>query len=264
MNDYSNWKEEWKKRRMQQNPNSRIWAGFFLILIGAAALAKIYFFNLPYWLFTWPMILIIVGVYSGIKHNFRNNAWWILILIGSYFLMDDIFPDVFDRRYFWPVALIAFGIIMIVKPKRRWDLNNCDISQPKQSNDTTTGTGSTNKNETTANDAEDFLDAVAVFGGIKKSVFSKNFKGGKITCVFGGGEINLLQADFTGTAVIELNAIFGGCTLLIPSNWQLRTEPAAIFGGIDDKRSQAANISTDKVLVLNGTVMFGGVEIKSY
>lgn len=263
MNDYRNWKQDWRMRR-QQNPNSRIWTGALLIIIGLAALAKVTFLDLPYWLFTWPMILIAVGVFSGMKHNFRNNAWWILILLGSYFLIDDVFPLI-DRRYFWPVGIIVVGIIIMIKPKHRWDnWGNWDNSQPKNNMDSTSTAADNTTAQTSGESAEDFIDAVAIFGGVKKSVYSKKFKGGKISCVFGGGEINLLQADFTGTAVIELNAIFGGCTLLIPSNWQLRTEPAAIFGGIDDKRSQPAMVSADKVLVLNGTVMFGGVEIKSY
>ena len=37
----------------------------------------------------------------------------------------------------------------------------------------------------------------------------------------------------------------------------------AIFGGIDDKREQISN-TPDKVLVLKGFTMFGGIEIKSY
>src|SRR5690349_22431252 len=41
-----------------------------------------------------------------------------------------------------------------------------------------------------------FIDVTAVFGGIKKNVLSKNFKGGDITSFMGGSEIDLSQADF--------------------------------------------------------------------
>lgn len=273
MNDHRNWREKWETKRRNQNPNSHIWFGVILIVVGLAAFARAAFFDLPSWLFTWPMILILIGLFSGIKHNFRNNGWWIMMLIGGYFLLDDVMPGFIGRQYFWPVAIIIFGIIMITKPRRRWDdwnTANTNTDQPKNSTGTTipvtpgNTAGSTHSFTGAENAAEEYLDVAAVFGGVKKSVYSKNFKGGKITCVFGGGEINLLQADFTGTAVLDMTAVFGGCTLIIPSHWQLKINSTPFFGGIDDKRQQPSVISYDKQLVITGGVVFGGVEIKSY
>ena len=111
---------------------------------------------------------------------------------------------------------------------------------------------------------EDMLDVVAVFGGVKKVVFSKNFRGGEVVCVFGGCEINLTQADFTGLIKLEIEAIFGGAKLIVPANWQVRSEASAILGGIDDKRDPVASASSDKILVLQGTAICGGIEITSY
>jgi predicted membrane protein len=268
MNDFNKAGDEGKINRPYKNPNSRLWVGAILVIIGAAALAKSVFLDLPYWLFTWPMILIIIGLFDGVKHNFRSNTWWILWIIGGYFLMDDIFPDVIDRRYFWPVAIIIVGIIIMLRPKRQWD-NWCDPKSKPPGQGGNPGTdASANNFSNTGEPAdvtnEEVLDAVAIFGGVKKSVYSKNFKGGKISCVFGGGEINLLHADFTGTAVLDVTTIFGGCTIILPAHWQVRVEPASIFGGVDDKRSQPNVISYDKTLIISGTILFGGIEIKSY
>ncbi|RTL58920.1 MAG: hypothetical protein EKK37_11420 [Sphingobacteriales bacterium] len=270
------WKERWEERKRRQNPNSHLWLGAILIVVGIAAIAKSAFFDLPYWLFTWPMILILIGLFSGIKHNFSNNAWWILMLIGGYFLSDEISPGLVEKQYFWPVGIIIVGIVMILKPRRKWDdWSKWDNDHPKTGASSTTGTPpqpaasatadpNTGNAQSQSTSMEDYLDTAAVFGGIKKSVYSKNFRGGKVTCVFGGGEINLSQADFTGTAVLELNAIFGGCTLVIPSNWQLKINTTPFFGGIDDKRQQPNVISYDKTLIITGGVVFGGVEIKSW
>jgi hypothetical protein len=39
----------------------------------------------------------------------------------------------------------------------------------------------------------------------------------------------------------------------------------AIFGGVDDKRQiSGVKLDPNKVLILDGTCMFGGIEIKSY
>jgi len=105
---------------------------------------------------------------------------------------------------------------------------------------------------------------VTIFSSVKKKVFSKNFKGGDVVSIFGGAEINLSQADFNGTIAIEVVQIFGGTKLIIPPHWQIRSEMVAIFGGIEDKRPPQMHYDEDKVVVLNGTTFFGGIEIKSY
>ncbi|MGV3538590.1 MAG: hypothetical protein ACO1OQ_02200, partial [Rufibacter sp.] len=65
--------------------------------------------------------------------------------------------------------------------------------------------------------------------------------------------------------VLEVTQIFGGTSLIVPANWRVRSEVAAVFGGVDEKRSFAvAAKDSDKLLVLKGTLLFGGIEIKSY
>jgi predicted membrane protein len=95
-------------------------------------------------------------------------------------------------------------------------------------------------------------------------VLSKNFKGGEVVCVFAGSEINLTQADFGNTVKIEVVAIFGGTKLIVPANWEIRAETTTILGGIDDKRDPAGMANATKVVILEGVVICGGIEISSY
>ena len=96
-------------------------------------------------------------------------------------------------------------------------------------------------------------------------LFSKNFQGGDLINIFGGSELDLIQADFNGTATIDLITIFGGTKLLVPSNWNVKSEAVTIFGGMDDKRKmQVTQEASGKTLLIRGTVIFGGIEIKSY
>jgi predicted membrane protein len=117
----------------------------------------------------------------------------------------------------------------------------------------------------TTDSKEDYINSTSIFGGTKKNILSKNFKGGNITNVFGGTEIHLGQADIQGTAVIETTTIFGGTKLIIPSNWTVKSQAAVIFGGVEDKRAVVPTPdASEKILVLKGTVMFGGIDIRSY
>lgn len=137
-------------------------------------------------------------------------------------------------------------------------------ANPQSNNPNADNTATPNTSNTQGGGFDNWVEAVTVFGNIKKRVYSKNFKGGDVVSIFGGVEINLTQADFTGAISIDLTQIFSGAKLIIPPHWQIRSEMIAIFGGIEDKRPPQAHYDENKVLILNGTTFFGGLEIKSY
>lgn len=246
--------EKWMARYHSGSAN--VWTGVFLLTIGVVALLKAMLFPLPPWLFTWQMLLIAIGFFLGLRHGFRGAAWFIMMLVGGVFLVNEFFPELMLRQFLWPAALIILGLFLIVKPRRHrfWRHYVDDKVQEAMDN---AQQGSIN--------SEDYIDSTSIFGGIKKNVISKNFKGGDITNIMGGSEIDFTQADISGTVTIDLTQVFGGTKLIVPSNWQVKAQMAAIFGGVEDKRNlQNATLDPNKMLVLDGTSIFGGIEIKSY
>src|SRR5688572_32335264 len=111
--DRSKWREEWRSRR--QNGKGHIWTGVFILLIGIAALLRTSL-DFPHWVFSWQMLLIGLGLFIGLRHNFRGIAWLILLLVGGVFLADELNPDVNMRRYTWPFILIILGLFFIFSP----------------------------------------------------------------------------------------------------------------------------------------------------
>ena len=248
--------------------HGRVWTGLFLLLVGGLLLLKTANVLLfPAWFFTWPVLLIAIGLFSGLKHRFRGPLWIILIIIGSFSLADRIDPTLNMDRYNWPIILIAIGLGFILRPKRfhgrRWGRNRFDQLQAEQAPASATFEDETGKQY--GSDRRDFIDVTSVFGGVKKNVLTKTFKGGDIVSFMGGSEIDLTQADFTGTVKIDTTNIFGGTKLIVPPNWDVQCDVTAIFGGVDDKRQiSGVNVDTNKILILDGTCMFGGIEIRSF
>jgi hypothetical protein len=112
---------------------------------------------------------------------------------------------------------------------------------------------------------DDYLEAISIFGGVKKTILSKNFKGGEIVNVFGGAELDFTQANINGQVIIDITQIFGGTKIIVPAHWQVVSDLAAVFASVDDKRIRtAAPADSDKILVLKGTSVFAGVDIRSY
>lgn len=240
-----------KMEPVKQHGSGKKFAGLIVVLVGVALLLKKSGVIMPDWLFSWQMLLVVIGLFIGVKHGFKNHAWWIMTLIGLVFMADNFIYDWSIRQYFWPVVVIAVGLAMIFsKRHKRWDGSAWKDGQFFEENMT---------------DGSDRLDSVAVFGSVKKNIVSKNFRGGEMVSVFGGSELNLTQAEINGPVRIELVNIMGGTKLIIPSNWEVRSEVVSIFGGIEDKRQQAASVPTgEKVLFIDGVSLFGGIEIKSF
>lgn len=255
MNDLEN-KIETKFRRKRTGNN--VLGGILILAIGGVFLLREMGFRFPGWLFTWPMILIVVGAFIGFATRFRDFSWLIVTSVGLFFLVDDIWTDVSFRRYIWPMAIIVIGLVVIFRPRSR-------STRFKNPDGTVNDPGYTEAIIGITGSAEDVLDVTAIFGGVKKNIYSKTFKGGEIVCIFGGTEINLTHADFPGNQVtIEAVQLFGGTKLIVPANWDVRSEAVAIFGGLEDKRPQPTVSQPEKILILSGFAMFGGIEIKSF
>lgn len=110
--------------------------------------------------------------------------------------------------------------------------------------------------------AADHLVTSSVFSGVKKSVFSKDFKGGKVSNLFGSTEIDFTNADLNGTAILDISQAFGSTTITIPADWRIETDGSQFFAIIDDSRDHIYQTrNSDKTLVLKGLSMFASVEI---
>lgn len=239
--------KQWK--RYEHSPMGKALGGIILLTVGAVLMARQLGVVFPDWLFSWPVLVIVIGIYVGARHMFRNPGWIIMVAVGSVFLLDTIYTDINITTFFWPLFIMAAGLFMIVKPRRRHYHNADEWEQAHVE---------------TENINDDRIDTVSIFGGVKKNILSKNFKGGEITCVMGGAEINLSQADIQGRVVLEVTQVLGGTKLIIPSNWDVQPEMVAVLGGIEDKRKVQTGDVADKLLIIRGTSVLGGIEIKSY
>ncbi|MCD6346798.1 MAG: hypothetical protein J7L96_05190 [Bacteroidales bacterium] len=240
---------EHMEKQFRRNSNSRTTWGLLLVLLGAVLMARV--FNIfPYrvWdvIWSWQMILIVVGLFS-LVNNQSKFIGIVLISLGVFFLVDDYwyFPE-YLRKAFWPAVLILFGGYLILSPPKFLDRRH------RKSAD---------------EDDRDFIDEVSIFGGGEKIVTSNQFKGGRITSIFGGSKINMMNSGLAvGSNILDTFSLFGGTTLIVPASWTVKMEVVSIFGGFSDKRERMPNLVFDqeKVLVIKGVAIFGGGEVKSF
>lgn len=241
-----------KTRRRGKHGGDKRWLGLVLLLVGSfLMLRRLDVFDFS-WHDMWPWALIAVGIGIGLKSKFRNNASWILLVIGTVHLIP-VFTiwGVSSTALAVPAALILLGIIIILNPskKKNWS-NRCE------------------NNMRTVTNGDSTLNIDVTFGGHKEVVTSKDFKGGRISTTFGGTEVNLMNADTKeGILTINLNVSFGGVELIVPSHWEIKNEVSTSMGSVEDNRAvytAPGTVEKKVTLVLTGSCTIGSVEIKSY
>jgi hypothetical protein len=82
-----------------------------------------------------------------------------------------------------------------------------------------------------------------------------------LTAILGGFEVDLRNASIQGEAVMDVMAVMGGVQLRVPDDWIVIIEGFPILGGYDDKTRPPKD--SVKRLVIRGTVIMGGVEVKN-
>jgi predicted membrane protein len=236
---------------MSQQQKNNLIIGLLLIMAGIVVLLSKFALLPPLIsqvIFSWPMLLIVIGIISWTKK--QRSTGNLLILIGIVFLIPrtGLIPGWSMDKY-WPIFLIVLGIFLILRHYKK--------SQEEYPH------AYTHFRQQGSIEGEYFQEA-AFFGGSEKSIISKNLKGGRVQCMFGGVELNMTNAEFDGQqAMLDIYVAFGGIEIIVPPTWIVKSDITPILGGFSDKRYIKPSENAP-ILFIKGTVIFGGCEVKSY
>ena len=90
--------------------------GITLIVVGTLLLLyKLHILLLPWYIFTWPSLLVLIGLLLIITQE-KWEGGVILMTVGGAFLLPKIF-DITVRQLwaYWPVLLIILGITLVAR-----------------------------------------------------------------------------------------------------------------------------------------------------
>jgi len=219
--------------------------GLIIVTIGLLfTLDNLDVLNAREYLRYWPALLIIFGL-SKLTYSHSSGKLFgvILIIGGSLLLLDRLYVIDFNWSDFWPLIFIVIGGSMLWNTMMR---RSTPVSTVNSSTET-----------------DSMISHIAVMGGIERVNNSTDFRGGELTAIMGGVEVDLRQASIkNGEAVIEIFAVWGGTSIKVPQDWSVTVQVTPIMGGVEDKTLPPKG-DTSKRLILKGTVIMGGAEISN-
>lgn len=215
---------------------NRTLLGVIIILIGVGFLlqqADIFPFTtfLGNW---WPAIFVLVGIIQLLYRTQTSLFTGPLFLIIGVLLLVNQWADIHLFSYLWPLIIIYVGFIFIFFRAKHDD--SIDDSQ--------------------------ILQSLSLFSGSEIKSRSNPLKGGSVTAIFGGAEIDLRDAVILDEQItLELTSIFGGVSLKVPHNVQVQVSGVPIFGGWEDNTLHQEETDRQPIILIKCVSIFGGVEI---
>jgi len=193
----------------------------------------------------WPAIFVLVGAVKVAQPGGTPGRifGFGLLLLGSLMILDRLDIIYFNFWHLWPIFIILFGYSLVRGAISRRRVMEGKGPIPEESNS--------------------YIRGLAFMGGVVRSSDSQDFRGGELTAVMGGCEIDLRRASMKQSeAYIEIFAFWGGVEIKVPDDWAVIVQTTPIMGGVEDK-SVPPKGGASKRLILTGHVVMGGAEISN-
>lgn len=191
----------------------------------------------------WPLLLAVFGVMKltgiGAEKSAIPGAIFTgagLLLLGNKLRLPWWHIGIGDL---WPLMLIFFGVSVVLRSMRGPDLAE-------------------------AGDDDRFVRTFALMGGVTRRNRSEAFRGGDLSAMMGGVELDLRESQMAEErAVVEVFAMWGGIEIIVPPDWRVESDVSPIMAGYEDNTRLDPGVTPAGVLVVRGFAVMGGIEVRN-
>lgn len=215
----------------------RISFGLILVIFGTGFLLHQlnvidFIYILKMW---WPVLFIWIGITQLMNRTQASSTTGFIFIIIGGFLLANKWTTINITSFIIPFILILIGIVIVLTPLYR--------RRKAEQHDT--------------------INSNVIFSGDKIRAESTQLRGGNISAIFGGSEIDLRDCQLSEDgASIDVFTMFGGVNIIVPQNVHVNIKGIRIFGGWSDRTGKIKD-AAEKIptLTIHCTAIFGGVEI---
>ena len=227
----------------------------------------------------WGIVLVAAGVIFALNAlditdiDIFFKGWWTLFIIipctinlftdrdiaGNLFgialgvVLFLCARDVLEYSMIWKLLLPAFVVIIGLKMLIR------GVFGRKDRDDDDDNDNDDEFDETLDENGNPPHTANAIFSAHRLNYDGRVFHSAELNVIFGGAQLDLRNAIIEGDCKVRANCIFGGITILVPDNVNVRVSSSNIFGGCSNKTTEKEGAHT---IYITSNSIFGGTSIK--
>ena len=228
---------------MRSRSWSRIATGVLIILIGGFLLLWTTGTIEAQLFWAWiPALFVLLGVWALVRSGVQNIVGPVMLIAiaGAFLLRSLNLIEAGIIGTYWPVFIILFGLLVIInryRRRRRIEVQDIDVQG---------------------------VTSIGIFGNDRRRITSDIFADAEAVSIFGDAEVDLRDCTIEDPpAHVEVTAIFGDVELRVPEEWRVDLRVMNLFGDVIDRRPRSTvEQSTESMLIVNGTAVFGDVELR--
>ncbi|RKY54113.1 MAG: hypothetical protein DRP93_05515 [Candidatus Neomarinimicrobiota bacterium] len=196
----------------------------------------------------WPMILVLIGLVTIFSPGGSWGGGIFLIFLGALFLLHS--HGIYDiSDLIWPAMLVMVGVIIW---PRKYSRSKNNISGNSERSDTYFATN-----------ADHVFNINTLFNSRREVIRDDSLAGGHGTAIFGNLDLDLRGVNPKDNIYIEVTAIFGNVSIMVPFDWKIVKHGAPVFGKINDKRINISESGFSKTVTMEMNAVFGQVDLLS-
>ena len=197
-----------------------------------------------------PLLFVALAAWALLSSGFRNLVGPVMVILiaGAVFLrLVGVIPEGALARW-WPLAIVAFGVlVMVSRSRRRRFAAVGNAGLPVRSGEVT---------------------AIAIFGSDDRRISSDRITGAEVLALFGDARIDFRETTAaTVPILVDVVSVFGDAEIRVPEDWAVRVETLNIFGETVDRRGDVAGGESETAqngpaVIVTGVALFGSIEIR--
>jgi predicted membrane protein len=244
-----------ENRRPQQHGVGQVLIGVAVIALGCLFLLEnLGILDFDYTLQFWPVLLILAGALKLSQSSDTRSrvVGGVLIAFGATLILKSTGLLHVGWRTLGPLLLIAVGLLVIFKSNY--------YRKPGQSYDKLGKLDRLDTHDGPAGD-DSVINVTAILGGMERRITTSDFRGGEVTAIMGGCQLDLRHASMQGEAVLNVFALCGGIEIKVPDDWTVSLQGTPLLGGFSEKT--VPNRDAGKRLIVRGYAIMGGLEVRN-
>ena len=239
-----------KKVTVKFNFSSIIWG---IILVAAGVIFALNAFDITdidiFFKGWWTLFIIIpctINLFT--ERDIAGNLFGIALGVFLFLCARDILDYSMIWKLLLPAFVVIIGLKMLIKGifgRKDWDDGDDDDDD--------------DADETLDREGKPPHTANAIFSAHRINYDGMVFHSAELNVIFGGAQLDLRKAIIEGDCKVRANSIFGGVTILVPDNVNVRVSSSNIFGGCSNKTAEYPGAHT---IYVTSNSIFGGTSIK--
>jgi hypothetical protein len=275
-----------KPRCRTQHSTTQLVLGLIVITVGVlTTLDNLGVLDAQYYFRFWPVAIIAIGL-AKLWRALDGQGGYVTALAfstaGTWLLLEQLDLLTISFREVWPALLVLVGGSLVwqalsrsrpAAPDEPDELGGLgelgelgglgELGEPGEPGRAQLSElPGESRHPRAADDANAVLHATAILGSVVRGNNSPRFRGGSLTVVMGGCEIDLRNASIEREAVIEVFAMWGGIEIRVPEDWTVVSQVNPVLGGVADT-TRPPQTAGRRRLVLRGFVIMAGIEVKN-